>query len=64
MNRRTLRRVLRQAAEWGLLQTVPNIKMLPGERHRERVLSAEEEARYLVAAPEPRGEERSKYHAI
>jgi len=50
---RVLRRVLRQAAEWGLLQTVPKIKMFPGERHRERVLSAEEEARYLAAASEP-----------
>ena len=50
---RVLRRVLRQAAEWGLLQTVPKIQMLPGERHRERVLSAEEEARYLAAASEP-----------
>src|SRR6266568_6543260 len=50
---RVLRRVLRQAAEWGLLQTVPRIKMLPGERHRERVLSVEEEARYLAAAVEP-----------
>jgi len=27
--------------------------MLPGERHRERVLSVEEEARYLSAASEP-----------
>jgi len=50
---RVLRRVLRQAAEWGLLQTVPRIKMLPGERHRERVLGNEEEARYLAAAAEP-----------
>jgi integrase len=49
---RVLRRVLRQAAEWGLIQGVPKIKMLPGERHRERVLSIEEEARYLAAAPE------------
>src|SRR5262249_33571202 len=50
---RVLRRVLRQAAEWGLLQTVPKIRMIPGERHRERVLSTEEEARYLTAASEP-----------
>jgi integrase len=49
---RVLRRVLRQAAEWGLVQVVPKIKMLPGESHRERVLSIEEEARYLGAAPE------------
>lgn len=50
---RVLRRVLRQAAEWGLVQTVPKIKMLPGERHRERVLTIEEEGRYLAAASEP-----------
>jgi integrase len=50
---RVLRRVLRQAAEWGVIGTVPKIKMLPGERHRERVLSREEEARYLAAASEP-----------
>jgi integrase len=50
---RVLRRVLRQAAEWDLLQTVPKMKMLPGERHRERVLSIEEEARYFTAAAEP-----------
>lgn len=49
---RVLRRVLRQATEWGVIQTVPKIKMLPGERHRERVLSIEEEARYLAAASE------------
>ena len=28
------------------------IKLLPGERHRERVVGPEEEARYLAAAPE------------
>jgi integrase len=50
---RVLRRVLRQAAEWGVIRTVPKFKMLPGERHRERVLSIEEEARYLDAASEP-----------
>ncbi len=27
--------------------------MLPGERHREHVVTPEEEARYLAAAPEP-----------
>ena len=50
---RVLGRALRQGAEWGLLQTVPRIKMLPGERHRERVLSFQEEARYLAVASEP-----------
>ena len=46
---RVLRRMLRLAAEWGELDAVPNIKRLPGERHRERVVTPEEEARYLAA---------------
>jgi integrase len=50
---RVLRRVLRIASEWGTLTTVPKIKMLPGERHRERVVSFEEEAKYLAVAREP-----------
>jgi len=50
---RVLRRVLRLAVEWGALAAVPRIKLLPGERHRERVVSPEEEARYLAAASEP-----------
>ncbi len=50
---RVLRRVLRIASEWGMLSVVPRIKMLPGERHRERVVSFEEEARYLAAARQP-----------
>jgi integrase len=50
---RVLRRVLRVAAEWGMLNAVPRIKMLPGERHRERVVGFEEEAKYLAAAREP-----------
>jgi integrase len=50
---RVLRRVLRIAAEWGELNAVPKVKMLPGERHRERVVSFEEEARYLTSAREP-----------
>jgi integrase len=50
---RVLRRILRLAAEWGYLDTVPKIKLLPGERRRERVVSPEEEGKYLAAAPEP-----------
>lgn len=49
---RALRRMLRLAVEWGALEVAPNIKMLPGERHRERVVTHEEEARYLAAASE------------
>jgi integrase len=52
---RALRRMLRLAVEWGALEIAPQIRMLPGERHRERVVTPEEEARYLAAAPEPLG---------
>jgi integrase len=47
---RVLRRILRLALEWGVLEAVPRIKLLPGERHRERVITTEEEASYLFAA--------------
>jgi Phage integrase SAM-like domain len=33
-----LRRILHIAAEWGAVEKVPKIKMLPGERHREHVV--------------------------
>jgi integrase len=52
---RALRRMLRLAVEWGTLEAAPQIKMLPGERHRERVITSTEEAKYLAAAPEPLG---------
>jgi integrase len=48
---RVLRRVLRLAVEWGALDAAPTIKLLRGERHRERVATPEEEAKYLAAAP-------------
>ena len=48
-----LRRCLRLAAEWGIIPGAPRVKLLRGMRHRERVISAEEEARYLTAAPDP-----------
>jgi len=50
---RVLRRVLNLAVEWGVLAVAPKLKVLPGERRRERVVGAEEEARYLVVASEP-----------
>jgi len=50
-----LRRMMRLAVEWGVIEIAPSIKMLPGERHREHVVTFEEEARYLAAAPEPLG---------
>jgi integrase len=52
---RVLRRILRVAGDWELLNSAPKIKQLPGERHREHVVTPEEEARYLAAAPEPLG---------
>ena len=46
-----LRRLLKLAMEWGKVErALPKVEMLPGENHRDRVLSAEEEARYLEAA--------------
>ena len=47
-----LRRVLHLASEWGLLDRSPLIRLLPGERHREHVVTPEEEERYLAAAPQ------------
>ena len=47
---RILRRVLRVAEEWGELEKTPKVRMLPGESHRERVITPEEEARYLASA--------------
>lgn len=50
-----LRRTLRLAVEWSALDVSPKVKMLPGARHRERVVTPEEEAKYLAAASEPLG---------
>jgi integrase len=50
---RVLRRILNLAVEWGVLDSAPKVKTLPGERRRERVITPEEEARYLAVAPEP-----------
>ena len=50
---RVLRRMLRLAVEWGKAEKVTPVKMLCGERHRERVLTYDEEARYLKKVAEP-----------
>jgi len=50
---RVLRRILNLAVEWGVLDATPKIKILPGESRRERVISPDEEARYLAAVTEP-----------
>ena len=48
---RTLRRMLRLAVEWRVVEVAPKIELLPGEHRRERVITPEEEQRYLSAAP-------------
>jgi integrase len=49
---RTLRRVLHLAEEWGRLDRIPAIHELPQSKGRDRVLSFEEEAKYLAKASE------------
>jgi integrase len=48
-----LRRILNVAVEWGVLESAIKVKLLTGETRRERVISPDEERRYLAAAPEP-----------
>jgi integrase len=50
---RVLRRALRLAEDWGVLETAPVISLFPGEGHRERVVTQGEESAYLEKAPEP-----------
>ena len=46
-----LRRMLRLSAEWGVIEKAPpKVEMLPGENERDRVLTHQEEGRYLKAA--------------
>src|SRR5262249_10187003 len=46
-----LRRMFNLAQEWGKVEKVlPRVRMLPGEKHRERVLTFEEEKSYLDEA--------------
>lgn len=52
---RVLRRVLNLGVEWGLISVAPKLKVMGGERRRERVVSREEEAKYLAVASEPLG---------
>src|SRR5580693_1867052 len=49
----TLRRALRLAHEWKVIDRLPKIRLLQGERTREFVLSREQEPAYLNAAPQP-----------
>ena len=50
---RILRRILRLAVEWSVLDSCQKVKLLPGEKRRERVVTPEEEAKYLAVAAEP-----------
>jgi len=46
-----LRRMFRLAEEWGRVEkALPTVRMLPGEKHRERVLTPEEEDLYFMGA--------------
>jgi integrase len=47
---RALRRILRLAAEWAVIEASPKVKFLSGEHRRERVISSKEEELYLAAA--------------
>ena len=49
----TLRRILRVAHEWKLIQRVPRIRLLRGEHPREFILSPAQEAAYLAVCPAP-----------
>jgi integrase len=49
----TLRKLLRLAQEWRLIDRVPRIHLLPGERNREFTLSRKQEADYLTMAAQP-----------
>jgi integrase len=46
-----LRRMLRLAQEWRLLDRIPRVRLLRGERNREFVLSREQERIYLEFCP-------------
>jgi integrase len=47
---RVLRRILRLAAEWGMIDAAPKLQLLTGEARRERVITPAEEMKYLKAA--------------
>lgn len=53
MNRKlaVLRRMFKLAMEWEKVEKVlPIVRMLPGEKRRERLLTGEEQSAYLAAA--------------
>lgn len=50
---RVLRRALNLAVEWAIIASAPKLEVLSGERRRERVVTPDEEAKFLTAASEP-----------
>jgi integrase len=51
----TIRRLLNMAHGLGVIERVPKVQLLPGERVREFTLTRKAEAIYLAACPEPVG---------
>jgi integrase len=49
----TLRRLLRLAHEWRVIQRIPRVRLLRGERQREFVLGQDKEPIYLAVVGEP-----------
>jgi integrase len=49
----TMRRLLRLAQEWKVIQRVPRMRLLRGERTRDFVLNPMQEQAYLAIAPKP-----------
>jgi len=49
----TLRRALRLAQEWRVIDRVPRIRVLAGERNRDFVMTHEQQRLYLAVAPQP-----------
>lgn len=47
----TLRKLLRLAHEWRLINRIPRVRLLPGERNREFILTHAQERLYLEMAP-------------
>lgn len=56
-----LRRMFALAQEWGRVEkALPKVRMIAGEKHRERILTTDEEIRYFAAAS---SEEMKAHHA-
>jgi integrase len=39
--------------KWGVINAMPEVSLLRGENHRDRVITPQEEAKYLASADEP-----------